>query len=193
MVRKAYQKVYDPDSKQYFYFNRHTKQSQWCLPPTLEKASALHEQLSQRLRKQPSEQTLAAAATRIQSLFRKRAARLALRRLLTTVYEKVYDPETRSYFYFCKQTNTSSWDKPRLLRDDDLSPAQEAPRDAKQHEAARKIQTLFRNRATRVFLRDLALGYIEKHFDDDSKAWYYFNHRTNQSFWERPRHAALSP
>ncbi|GLD99471.1 hypothetical protein PINS_up008190 [Pythium insidiosum] len=194
MVRRAYQRVYDPDAKQYFYYNPRTQRSQWQLPPALQKASALHHRFTSHRKRQPSERTLTAAAIRIQSLFRRRAARLALRRLLATVYEKVYDPETRSYFYFCKQTNTSTWEKPRLLRGDDLSaPHGASSQDAQHlHEAARKIQALYRNRATRVFLRDLAMGYIEKHFDQDSQAWYYFNHRTNQSFWERPRHASLT-
>lgn len=54
------------------------------------------------------------AASRIQALYRRRAARVALRTLLRGVYEKIYDPESDSYFYYCKKTNTSQWEKPKL-------------------------------------------------------------------------------
>jgi hypothetical protein len=191
MVQRAYQRVFDPASKRYFYYNTHTSQSQWETPSSLVKANTTT--VAQRRRRRvASTMSLDVAASRIQALYRRRSARRAVRELLLQVYEKVYDPDSNAFFYYCSRTKTSSWEKPKLLREGDDIPkvritAKPSARDA----AATTIQTLFRTRATRRFLRDLATGLIEKHFDAEAHAWYYFNSRTQQSFWETPRHASL--
>lgn len=151
----------------------------------------------------PSPCSLESAAVRIQSLYRRRAGRAALRHLLAEVYEKVFDPDSNSYYYYSKRTKQSQWEKPVLLGDHDLAdlpkPAQEIenaePSDPffpEHHQAAQAIQRLYRNRAMRLFLRDLATGTLQKVFDADFGAWYYFNHRTQQSFWEKPQHAQIA-
>lgn len=151
----------------------------------------------------PSPRSLESAAVRIQSLYRRRAGRAALRRLLAEVYEKVFDPDSNSYYYYSKRTKQSQWEKPVLLGDHNLTdlpkPAQEIenaepsdPFSPEHHQAAQAIQRLYRNRATRLFLRDLATGTLQKVFDADFGAWYYFNHRTQQSFWEKPQHAQIT-
>jgi hypothetical protein len=57
----------------------------------------------------------------------------------------------------------------------------------KTEEATRKIQRLYRSRAARQFMRDLAQGVIQKCFDEYYQTWYYYNRRTNQSYWEKPK------
>lgn len=189
LVRRVYKRVLDPESQQYFYFNTKTQQSQWQQPKLLLTAQRNGSYRRARL-------SLDAAATRIQALYRRRTARVALRTLLSGLYEKIYDAESDSYFYYCKKTNTSQWDKPKLLRQDDLLPSDStstaAKIDEEQAAAASRIQKLYRSRATRLFLMDLARGHLEKIFDADFQTWYFFNHRTQQTFWETARHAQLT-
>lgn len=152
----------------------------------------------------PSSLSLEAAAVRIQSLYHRRAGRAVLRHLLAEVYEKVFDPDSNSFYYYSKRTKQSQWEKPVLLGDHDLADLSKSAQDniekpepsdpscQERHQAAQAIQRLYRNRATRLFLRDLATGTLQKVFDADFGAWYYFNHRTQQSFWEKPQHAQLT-
>lgn len=151
-----------------------------------------------------SSRSLESAAVCIQSLYRRRAGRAALRRLLAEVYEKMLDSDSNSYYYYSRRTKQSTWEKPVLLGGHDLADSVgngeivekiDISGDSfsqERHQAAQAIQRLYRTRATRLFLRDLATGTLEKVFDADFGAWYYFNHRTQQSFWEKPHHAQIA-
>ncbi|DAZ98195.1 TPA: hypothetical protein N0F65_005327 [Lagenidium giganteum] len=189
LVRRVVQKVYDPASQQYFFYNHHTGVSQWQIPAAIHAAIADEPQHHSQ-----KGGDIVEAATMIQGLFRRRAARRALHALLAQVYQKVEDPETGLYYYYSKRTGVSQWNKPKLLGASELpsplrTPALE-PHSApgsdedQQTRAVRTIQRLYRTRASRAFLRDLLGGTIEKVYDADFDAWYYFNHRTQQSFWE---------
>ncbi|RLN97904.1 hypothetical protein BBJ28_00011596, partial [Nothophytophthora sp. Chile5] len=60
-----------------------------------------------------------AAAACLQRLFRCRRARLRLRALLASVFEKFYDAESGLYYYLDKRSGETMWEKPRVLRGDD--------------------------------------------------------------------------
>ncbi|GMF45413.1 unnamed protein product [Phytophthora fragariaefolia] len=59
------------------------------------------------------------AAACLQRMFRCRKARLRLRQMLASVFEKYFDADTGLYYYLDKRTGETTWDKPRVLRDDD--------------------------------------------------------------------------
>lgn len=54
-------------------------------------------------------------------------------------------------------------------------------------DAARRIQRLFRCRSARKRLRQLLESVFEKFYDHDSGQYYYFNKRTGETTWEKPR------
>ncbi|KAG3098354.1 hypothetical protein PI124_g15373 [Phytophthora idaei] len=59
------------------------------------------------------------AAACLQRMFRCRKARLRLRQMLASVFEKFYDPDSGLYYYLDKRTGETTWEKPRALRGDD--------------------------------------------------------------------------
>ncbi|EGZ16103.1 hypothetical protein PHYSODRAFT_302460 [Phytophthora sojae] len=151
----------------------------------------------------PPKMNIASAVLVIQCLFRAFQARCRLADLLSRTYQRVLDPGTNQCFYYNRTTRLSQWEAPRLLhRCHCLLGAQQkrAPdpsiratiNDTVLDAAAKTIQTMYRQRAQRLFLKDLQLGNLEKVFDTGFGAWYYFNSRTNRSFWENVHHVRLT-
>ena len=60
------------------------------------------------------------AATKLQLMYRARAARTRLRLMLLDVFEKCVDPASGLHFYFNRKTGESRWEKPVLLKDGDV-------------------------------------------------------------------------
>ncbi|KAJ0394182.1 hypothetical protein P43SY_003811 [Pythium insidiosum] len=58
----------------------------------------------------------AAAAVTIQRLFRARHAKMQLRALLGSVFERFFDESSGQYYYHNKRTGETTWEKPRLLQ-----------------------------------------------------------------------------
>ncbi|RLN96446.1 hypothetical protein BBJ28_00015899 [Nothophytophthora sp. Chile5] len=138
----------------------------------------------------------------VQRALRVFRARRRLAGLVRQAYQRVLDLESNQYFYYNRHTRLSQWETPALLRhrrfslDDAKSIAPAAPLPTTSPSqgnpvsdaAARTIQTLFRRRVLRAFLRDLKLGNLEKVFDAGFGTWYYYNVRTQRSFWENVHH-----
>ncbi|KAG7384497.1 Allograft inflammatory factor 1-like [Phytophthora pseudosyringae] len=59
------------------------------------------------------------AAACLQRMFRCRNARLRLRLMLASVFEKFYDADSGLFYYLDKRTGETTWEKPRALRGDD--------------------------------------------------------------------------
>ncbi|KAL4156670.1 hypothetical protein PRNP1_005699 [Phytophthora ramorum] len=59
------------------------------------------------------------AAGCLQRMFRCRKARVRLRQMLASVFEKFYDADSGLYYYLDKRTGETTWEKPRALRSDD--------------------------------------------------------------------------
>ncbi|ETI51989.1 hypothetical protein L914_04622 [Phytophthora nicotianae] len=60
------------------------------------------------------------AAACLQRMFRCRTARLRLREMLASVFEKFYDADSGLHYYLDKRTGETTWEKPRALRNDDI-------------------------------------------------------------------------
>ncbi len=67
------------------------------------------------------------AVRRIQNVWRAYSANLMITKLVKSIYEKHWDEERSSYFYFNKSTKESRWTKPILLGDYDVEPMSEPP------------------------------------------------------------------
>ena len=110
LVRGQFEMVFDPDTGDYFYFNKKTGESQWTKPKTLKD-------------KQPyrDDAFAQAAARKIQNLFRTKIAMKKLREMIKGIYKKEYDPSTGDYYYVNTVNGMTMWDKPapHLLADDE--------------------------------------------------------------------------
>eukprot|EP00948_MAST-09A_sp_MAST-9A-sp1_P003085 g3085.t1 len=152
--------------------------------------------------KESVEMSQEVAALKIQGLLRKRKARKNIQSLLKLVYEKVYDPDSGSYYYFNTRTGASSWEAPSLLEKggEILTPEERAVLQYKKdhgtfktaenmtdEEAAKCIQGLFRSRKAKKLIRELIRGIYEKAVDPNTGETYYYNKKTGESSWYKPR------
>jgi hypothetical protein len=134
-----------------------------------------------------------AAVVRIQALYRGYQARQQVMALLISLFQRIYDPESDRFFFYNTKTQQSLWEfKSKHLsqlytKGSMKSSTRTSTTMTKTEEATRKIQRLYRSRAARQFMRDLAQGVIQKCFDEYYQTWYYYNRRTNQSYWEKPK------
>lgn len=60
-------------------------------------------------------------AIKIQSIARMIVVRCRVLKKLNERYEKIYDPRRERYYYYDKETDTSSWGKPLLLLKSDIN------------------------------------------------------------------------
>ncbi|KAL3671806.1 hypothetical protein V7S43_003714 [Phytophthora oleae] len=157
---------------------------------------------NQQLKASGSEKTLpvVSAALMIQCAYRAFQARRQLADLLAKTYQRILNPGNDQYFYYNRITRQSQWEAPWLLHRRycllDVKPKattnSSRTSDPTLHAAAKVIQTMFRQQALRVFAQDLEHGNLEKVYDVGFGAWYYYNSRTNRSFWESVHHVQLT-
>ncbi|OWZ20021.1 FKBP-type peptidyl-prolyl cis-trans isomerase [Phytophthora megakarya] len=146
--------------------------------------------------------SIAATAVVIQNAFRSFRARCHLSDQLTKTYQRVLHPASNQYYYYNRVTKLSQWETPLLLhRCHDAIPefaskcansTMNINSTSSVNAAAMIIQAMFRQRSLRIFVQDLKRGNLEKVFDAGFGAWYYFNARTNRSFWENVHHVRLT-
>lgn len=99
-LRRVTERAFDAEHKRYYFYNRQTQESKWE-PPRL-------------LHGQPLEPLDEPAALRLQTAFRRFAARQKVLRLLNGQYEKGYSKSEGAWYYYNKVTGLTSWTKPRL-------------------------------------------------------------------------------
>ena len=114
-----------------------------------------------------------------------------MHKLLARNLKKVWDAETKAFYYINKVT-VIAWDKPKLLGDDDIDPTPRAPwrllqvsichhrgehaevfaKDCR-GPGGRMIQGMFRS--SRAHMMDKLLARNFKVWDAEAKAFYYIN------------------
>ena len=60
-------------------------------------------------------------------------------------------------------------------------------KDMTEDEAARKIQGAWRSKVALRNVREMVKKQYQRVYDQDSNRYFYFNTRTQESFWERPK------
>ena len=140
LVSARFQKVWSEEHKAFFYFDQKSGRSVWKKPSLLRegdiKATPRSEALSAGLpveardeeegRSKANEKTETVAerekraATLISRVFRRYKARKLVLAIIAARWEKVWDPESSSFFYYDSKEGNSSWERPALLRGSDI-------------------------------------------------------------------------
>ena len=150
LVGMRYEKVWDANSNAHYYFDKQMNESSWVRPVLLRdgeeipdvvrlpdedsKASDEDEDAGKESQDEMPEKEKAAeegnkkiaytkddAALLIQKLFRRKAARKRLLLALGSIFEEVKDKSRNEVYYYNKVTDTSSWERPALLRPGEVS------------------------------------------------------------------------
>lgn len=222
LVQSVYTSFQDPATGETYYYNRKTNTTQWTKPRALgdhvELASAAsaastadstsHKRAIRTRTFSSREELEADAARQIQGMVRTRMARAQLRKLISSVYEKIWDASSARFYYHNTRTKQVKWTKPRWVNDADLL----TPRAREEQAVAERMQEkLARLRATvtadqaatmlqRAYRRKKGFEALlkrcqqvyERIFDASQNAYYYHNTRTKETTWEKPavlRHA----
>ncbi|KAL7686113.1 putative regulator of chromosome condensation 1/beta-lactamase-inhibitor protein II [Plasmopara halstedii] len=123
-VFNPFEKIYDPITQQYYYYNPKTGVAKWEKPSfMLDGEQTKNASLKSVKRRRLHTVTVSSEATQILFTFMRCAvARLELHRLLRMRIQKVFDHHSRQYYYFDILTGQSSWQKPKVLKGYDLTP-----------------------------------------------------------------------
>ncbi|OQR91687.1 hypothetical protein THRCLA_08909, partial [Thraustotheca clavata] len=206
-ANRSIEQIWDPASQAYFYHNKQTNAVTWTKPRywvdkvpeednTVKKEDV--KQIIERRRKyvitDPNE-----AAILLQTHYRRRRVRNQWKVNLMDRFQKVFDPNTKKYtfyqhitlidtryFYYDKEKNESQWSAPRIL-EEFIVPSPNQRSNATEESAAVRIQGIFRLRKARREALELAQANYEKVYDEDIQAFYYFNTKTGQSQWTKPK------
>lgn len=119
LLFEAYEKIYDPVTDHYYYYNRKTGVVKWETPWMIDDSDVRIVRRIKRRRVDPIVEPREARDV-ICGFLCYCVARNELYRLLYTRIQKVWDPQTRQYYYFDKRNGQSSWKKPVTLRHNDL-------------------------------------------------------------------------
>lgn len=123
LLADAYEKIYDPTTEFYYYYNTRTGEVRWDRPALLLDREV--KEIKRVVRKRDYEIVEPQEAARVVLWFFQRShARNQLHALLLERIQKVLDPDSQQFYYFDKRTGQSSWKKPVLLKARDLPVAQ---------------------------------------------------------------------
>jgi hypothetical protein len=120
---------------------------------------------------------------KFQSFIRLFLVRCKLLKSINSRYEKIYDPRRQKYYYYDKDKDTSSWNKPALLFNRDIERVAPTYLD---NQAATMIQTRIRMVLALLRVRLLYQSMLITSVDEASGANYYYNPRSEVTMWDLP-------
>lgn len=115
LLAKLYQRQYDPIQKQYFYVNTRTNESTWEKPRVLTMFLPANVEVKTRKTEllHPHD-----AAKRIQRLARAYVAVRVLKQMICERYMKLFNDETKTFYYLNTETGTKTNERPAFLHGD---------------------------------------------------------------------------
>ena len=122
-------------------------------------------------------------AIKLQSIVKRFLIRCHIHKLVLDRYEKIWDPVRKSYYYYDILLDQSSWYKPAILLNSDITKI--APTYTNDH-AATLIQKHMKRHFALRRVRRLYKILIKEYFDEESQRPYYHNERTSMVFWFLP-------
>ena len=132
LLSKKFEKVWDASSQKFYYVDKRDGTVSWEKPKAMGNedvpitartaAQAGIPYIEHRTpRKLAKDMTDEEAAIMIQRQWAARKARLSIRKMIAQVYQKVYDSETKQFYYYNTRTGESRFDKPVLLGSSDIN------------------------------------------------------------------------
>lgn len=122
-------------------------------------------------------------AIKLQAVVKRFLIRCHIHRLVLDRYEKIWDPVRKSYYYYDILLDQSSWYKPAILLNSDITKI--APTYTNDY-AATLIQKHMKRHFALRRVRRLYKILIKEYFDEESQRPYYHNERTSMVFWFLP-------
>lgn len=180
LVESLYVRVKDETTGRYYYFNKSSGRSTWNAPfgatniHDLTKNERVHIESGNIDDDDDDADIATKAAVRLQAIWRGHHERNRVHDLVERIFEKVFDQSSGKYFYFNTMTNTSHWEKPRLMR------------YHQEIDSAIRIQSVWRGCLARSKISKVLESVYEKSIDNESGREFYFNKLTNTSRWTRP-------
>lgn len=122
LLNEHWEKIFDPVTHAYYYYNKVTDESSWEKPALLRKILGDDGDLESIASTYLPEQ----AAIMVQRNWRRKLAIRLLRQTIATIVTKIYDESTGAFYYYNNITGETSWNKPRLMGSQDVDEYQVA-------------------------------------------------------------------
>ena len=213
MCSNLYEQIWSDEDQAFFFYNKETGLSSWERPALLKPNEELRDvvrkesygklPLLKRLRSIGHIWTDEEAALVLQGMWRKRVARKLIMQMCSKTYEQVWSEEHQTFFFYNTLTGTSSWEKPKLLKEHELTPniAREESHGKlpmlkrlrsighiwTDEEAALVLQSMWRKRAARKLIVKMCSAAYEQVWSEEHQAFFFYNKETGESTWEKPR------
>ncbi|KAJ1384387.1 hypothetical protein B484DRAFT_17921 [Ochromonadaceae sp. CCMP2298] len=113
------------------------------------------------------------AATKIQCMMRRFVARARIRRQARKVWQRVYDPTYKKYFWFNNMDELSRWDLPQFAQLFHLE----------DHTACTKIEKVVRGFVARMRVRKKVNEKYTRFYDSDLNKFYWLDKSTGETTW----------
>ena len=134
------------------------------------------------------------AATKLQGIWRVRAARGGMVAEFLKTFKRFYDVESDAFYYKNVKTGEMTWDCPTMLKGKQMRTAGRAKRqhcrfkagDLTMDQAARHVQAVWQCKQARKGLRRYARTCYQKIQDKASGRYFYLNMVTNEKHWNKP-------
>jgi hypothetical protein len=171
-IREVYDRFYDSQARQYFYYDRRSKKTQWFKPKLLGK---------EELKPYMSEDT---AAFKIQGYVRTRQGRMSMQTQIRKEYDKIFSRDHQRFYYFyngpSKLIPEMAWKKPKHLWYHDLRPVRTIDI------SAIIIQNAYHTYKGRNFVKKLLKLRWKRKRDPLSGKYFFYNRATQASRWSAP-------
>ncbi|KAG1705842.1 hypothetical protein DVH05_002407 [Phytophthora capsici] len=206
LVREVYSSFEDPTTGQTYYYNKYTKETQWTKPTILGNEGLSN--LISRTQKvkmifASKEEEELHAVWKLQAMARSHIARRHMRKLISSVYEKIWDADSQRFYYHNTKSKEVKWEKPRWVSDEDLltprtrfgqlQAEQEKTKAQRAHTeplttqtAACMIQHAYRRKKGFQNLLKMCREVYVRIYDPEQELFYYHNTRTKETTWEKP-------
>ncbi|KAG3160980.1 hypothetical protein PI124_g6294 [Phytophthora idaei] len=214
LVREVYTSFEDPTTGQTYYYNKYTKETQWTKPAALgsEQLSDSHSKTQKKTKVgfASREEEERYAVSKLQAMARSHFARRNMRKLISSVYEKIWDASTQRFYYHNTKSKEVKWEKPRWVNDEDLQTprtrfkqiqagkvtqddsGKKMKRNKARNEpltpetAACMVQRAYRRKIGFQNLLKMCRAVYERIYDPEQGLYYYHNTRTKETTWDKP-------